>query len=441
MEDTLTYYGGGALKAVDDSGTVIGPMVTFYDGSHKDLVGDYFKKTTYLGARDGDGVDVLFHHGKPLAKGLESLSQHLFAPVKSTRDELQVWGKHVLDMADGYERMVFDLVKSGKLGWSTGAVPHQVIRESDGELKRWLVGETSYTPVPCEPYNRVLPMKSFDEEGLLKAIYDLSTIQMISDYKIEIKAAPVAPEVKAEEKPAVKVDDDPKETVATKSMKGIFEAELAEQSPTFWQLTDILRDVARDVASAAGTSDITGVVIDVNAKVTEAVMEFANRIIPVITGQINDFVEKDDENYFYLKSQPTGTVFNSLMDDSGNPRTGLRMQEHSETVLTAARELGANATATVKAATALAQRFDGKQDLDIKAGRVFSATNRERIKKHADEIAAAKDQLGTVASSLMDLYDKTDPMPKETPKSVESDDLNRLAAEWTNQQILYASTV
>jgi hypothetical protein len=223
--------------------------------------------------------------------------------------------------------------------------------------------------------------------------------------------------------------------------KGIFEEELAEQSPSFWQLSDILRDVARDIASAASTSDITGVVIDVNAKVTEAVMEYCNRVIPIITAQINDFVEKDDESYFYLKSYPSGTVFDSLIDVKGNPRTGLRMQEHSETVLTAAKELGSNATSTAKAAAALALRLEGKNDVDVKAGRVFSANNRERIKQHADAVFAAKDQMHTVGTGLMDLYDKTDPNPKEKPKSIEPDQINQLVAQWAQHNILHLDTV
>lgn len=223
--------------------------------------------------------------------------------------------------------------------------------------------------------------------------------------------------------------------------KGIFEEELAEQSPSFWQLTDILREVARDIASAASTSDITGVVIDVSAKVTEATMEYCQRLIPLITAQINDFVDKDDESYFYLKSYPTGTIFDSLMDVKGNPRTGLRMQEHSETVLTAAKELGSNATSTAKAAAALALRLEGKNDVDVKAGRVFSANNRERIKQHADAVFAAKDQMHAVGTGLMDLYDKTDPSPKEKPKSVGADEINQLVAQWAQHNILHLDTV
>lgn len=221
--------------------------------------------------------------------------------------------------------------------------------------------------------------------------------------------------------------------------KGLVADKLAERQTGYYELGCALREVAEEIAKAGSVSDITGVTVDVSALVAAAVAEYAALLIPNMVQQINDFIDGDDE-YFYLKSYPTGTIFDTLIDSEGNPRTGLRMQEHSETVLTAAKELGANATTTVKAAAALALRFEGKQDVDVKAGRVFSATNRERIKKHHDEIIAAKDQLDAVATGLMDLYDKTDPTKPES-KSIEPDAINQLVAEWSQHNILHLDTV
>jgi hypothetical protein len=161
---------GDAVKALDDNGKVGGYLVRFSDdGKRKDLAGEYFTSQTYLGARDGDGVDVLFHHGQPLPIKLDGLSatakeelatfqRHIFAPVRTQRTGLGIWAETVLKLADEYERAVFGLVKGGKLGWSSGALGHQVMKSSDGQIIRWIIGEASMTPTPAEPLNRALAL-------------------------------------------------------------------------------------------------------------------------------------------------------------------------------------------------------------------------------------------------------------------------------------------
>lgn len=180
--DALIYF-GGQIKALDDSGRVGGMLVRFSDdGKQRDLSGEYFTSQTYLGARDGDGVDVLFHHGQPLPvklnglsaatkEEIESFRRHIFAPVRTARTALGIWAETVLRLADEYERQVFGLAKADKLGWSSGALAHQVMKSSDGQIIRWIIGEASITPTPCEPLNRATPVKSLESMKFVPLIY------------------------------------------------------------------------------------------------------------------------------------------------------------------------------------------------------------------------------------------------------------------------------
>jgi len=66
-------------------------------------------------------------------------------------------------MADSYQKMIQELAKSGKLGYSSGATGHMVERKkmADGryEITRWPIGEASLTPTPAEPMNMVKSLK------------------------------------------------------------------------------------------------------------------------------------------------------------------------------------------------------------------------------------------------------------------------------------------
>jgi hypothetical protein len=415
MEDSFIYF-GGALKTVDgEEGAVIGPMVTFYDGTHKDFVGDYFTKSTYLGARGGDGVDVLFHHGIPITKGIEHLASHIFAPVKAIKDDLQVWGKHVLDLADGYERKVHDLVKKGKLGWSTGALQHQVVREKDGELKRWIVGENSYTPVPCEPCNRIVAVKSLISDDFLKTVYDLESIQLIGDYSFES-------EVKSSSEPLVEQpigSESGKEPAVINlpvTIKGLLADKLREQRYSAWELWSCFNRLVEEIAQAAASEDITGTSVNVQAKVTSAANELAELLIPIGTNQINGHLESGTSDRFYLKSNPI--VFNALM--TGEPHAG-RFGDRLDMVLGAVERV-AN---------------DAKEIHELrkstKAGAKMSKARMERLRQ--------------ITKLLQDLEaELADAKPDEVQvvaKSVSADEIRGLLAEieYTDMMLTTAGIV
>jgi HK97 family phage major capsid protein len=152
---------GGAIKAVGSAGRVGGYLVRFRDQpgnqadnqsvNQKDLVGEYFSAKTFFGKEDGNGAYCLFHHSIPLRAGLEGLADRFFQPIKTQRDDLGIWAETVLDLADAYERMVYELVQAGKLSWSSGSVPHMVRKADDGHILQWPIVEGSLTPTPAMP--------------------------------------------------------------------------------------------------------------------------------------------------------------------------------------------------------------------------------------------------------------------------------------------------
>jgi hypothetical protein len=88
-----------------------------------------------------------------------------------TMDDKGLWYESQVEMADQYQKMIQELAKSGKLGYSSGATGHMVERKkmSDGryEITRWPIGEASLTPTPAEPMNMVKSLKDMygDMEG------------------------------------------------------------------------------------------------------------------------------------------------------------------------------------------------------------------------------------------------------------------------------------
>ena len=177
MNDETVIFAGDTIKSLGD-GRVGGYLVRFSDASHKDLSGEYFTAKTYYGAREGDGADCLFHHSLPI-KGVNSeFTDHIFAPIKTRKDNIGIFAETVLNMSDAYERKVAELVDAGKLGWSSGSAGHACRKAADGEITRWIISEGSLTPTPCESHNvgGVRPLKSVDlSDADALAIKDVMT--------------------------------------------------------------------------------------------------------------------------------------------------------------------------------------------------------------------------------------------------------------------------
>ena len=154
---TLVNF-GSAIKA-DDNGRVRGYLVRF---GGADLEGDYFTKKTDFGRPMSPGVRVpmnlYYHHGQDKTIGKSRIGLGFI-----TMDDKGLWYESQVEMADQYQKMIQELAKSGKLGYSSGATGHMVERKkmSDGryEITRWPIGEASLTPTPAEPMNMVKSLK------------------------------------------------------------------------------------------------------------------------------------------------------------------------------------------------------------------------------------------------------------------------------------------
>lgn len=149
---------GDAIKA-DDSGRVRGYLVRF---GGADLEGDYFTPQTDFGRpmKSGDRVpmNLYYHHGQDKTIGKKSIGSGYI-----TMDDKGLWYEAQIQMSDEYQKMIADLAKSGRLGYSSGATGHMVERRksTDGryEITRWPIGEASLTPTPAEPMNMVKSLK------------------------------------------------------------------------------------------------------------------------------------------------------------------------------------------------------------------------------------------------------------------------------------------
>jgi hypothetical protein len=164
VDDTLVIDSGEPIKSIEikeGKATVGGYAIRFSGPEQKDLAGEYFTKSTYLGSHHGDGADVLFNHGFAPTKAFDKICERIFASAKATLDEVGLFVQHTLDLADEYEAAIAKLVASGKLKWSSGTASHLAKKADTGEIIRWPIAEFSYTPTPAEPrLPAISPLKS-----------------------------------------------------------------------------------------------------------------------------------------------------------------------------------------------------------------------------------------------------------------------------------------
>lgn len=171
--DTLTIEGSEPLKALgEENGVVrVGAYgVRFAGPDEKDLTGDYFTKSTDFGPNLGNGAATLFNHGQPLDKTVKALcdvARMTFGAIKVTRDDVGLFIEASLNTANAYEKAIADLCAKGKLKWSTGTASHLMRKNADGEITRWHIAESSYTPKPAEfRLPAIQPLKSLQAPDL-----------------------------------------------------------------------------------------------------------------------------------------------------------------------------------------------------------------------------------------------------------------------------------
>ena len=163
---SVKVFQGSELKAVG-KGMVQGYLVRFGNPQDTDLERDYFTKATDFGMEFSDGsshkLGLYYNHGMDPVVKTKKIG---YGTIKMTDNGL--WYEAQLDMADEYAKMIYELAKKGKLGFSSGAASHMVDREPMGksyEIKRWNLAEASLTPQPAESRNMASIKRYYDESG------------------------------------------------------------------------------------------------------------------------------------------------------------------------------------------------------------------------------------------------------------------------------------
>lgn len=374
--EVLIAFGGEikALEEKDGKGGFEGFLVRYSDSENPDLVGDFFTKSTELYVEDGTVIPVLYDHGLNA-----TLKGRKIGRAKTEYKDAGLFIKGELDLRDDFEKAVYDeLVKKGKAGLSSGAASHMVKRKKSDkkgvhEILSWGLAEASITPAHTELENTVEATTT-----TLKSYIEMREDPMEGE---EYKCLCQDKENKAKEE-----DEPEEEPIATRSMKGAFESKLSEITPDTWQLRNTLGDVCKDIAAAKATEDISGGSVDVEQKVTEAVTEYAARLIPVIVKQISDYLDSEDygKQQFYLRSYAdhVGGI-NSVLSIKSSLVTDLKLDEHSAKVVSAVEEFATISASLSDVVKAWEKRCKDKVEFragdSTKSGRVISAATFEKL--------------------------------------------------------------
>src|SRR6266542_1542580 len=123
MNDEMLILPGGIVKATDDEGRFGGYAVRFTGPMDVDLQGDFFTPSTELDLEDRQSLPLYFSHGKDPV-----LQDRKLGKVSFKTDDVGVWVSGQLDQHDRWLKKIFELIKEGVMGYSTGAIGHLVRR-------------------------------------------------------------------------------------------------------------------------------------------------------------------------------------------------------------------------------------------------------------------------------------------------------------------------
>lgn len=437
-EDILIYL-GDTVKVLDDKGRVGGYLVRFSDGKKKDLMGEWFTSKTYLGPKDGDGAEALFEHGFPvmpkdtkglnadILKTLEKYADRTFQPLKTKRDAIGIFAETVLDIEDDYEKFILSRVKAGKIGWSSGAAGHRVVKNADGEITRWPIAEGSLTPRPAEPLNKAMTLKHYlkslaeedqpeteikpsylskllnqrvddltdkgrPRQAIIKqlareSLLDISVVESILSNETRAKGVHLKAFARVLGVTLELLQE--ADRGSAKTIKDIFEEALTEQTPSRWQLDSVYSGIISKLVAAAAASKLTGVDFDLEGKIEEAADGYLERLKDLTITQAQAYMESDCDEPFYLRAMTDPGVQDFVVAKH------LDLEDHNALVVSAVRSI--------------ATRYRVNHEGRVKAGRVLSEKNRQRMKDMMDLVTAAM-------VDCQKLLDETQPMASDSEK-------------------------
>lgn len=170
-------------------------------------------------------------------------------------------------------------------------------------------------------------------------------------------------------------------TAIKSDVKGMLAEEMAQTTPSIWEVESAFHRVVRKLAETAKNASVTNVPIDWQAKVAELVGEYGPQLQPIVVNQIQEFLDGTDDE-FYLKEMPGSESFESF-ESAG--------------------------TALEK----FAQKMRSNHEIRVKEGRILSSSNRAKVQ-------AARDASAALIADLDDLLAISEPKPKEKEIDVDA---------------------
>lgn len=148
MTDMTVKFAKGSDDIIEGYGVPFGPDL---DGqqfnAETDRCPDWFPN---------GGRPILVDHGFDPTIKFHSVGSELTTEATEEGD----WVRAQLDKSSKYYARVSELVRQGKMGWSSAAPDHKVKIAKDGTIERWPVIEYSLTTTPAKPNNVAFAMKS-----------------------------------------------------------------------------------------------------------------------------------------------------------------------------------------------------------------------------------------------------------------------------------------
>jgi HK97 family phage prohead protease len=164
--------------------------------------------------------------------------------------------------------------------------------------------------------------------------------------------------------------------------KGMLAEELAQTTPSTWEIESAFRRIIRKIAETAKNAPSIGEQsFDWRAKVAEAVSEYGPIMQPLIIAQIEEFLTSSDDE-FYLKEITASESFESF--DKAAPAALKKFIENMQR----------------------------NHEARVKEGRVLSTSNRATVQK-------CKDSLMALMGDLDALLAMSEPKPKPKEKEID----------------------
>lgn len=227
-----------------------------------------------------------------------------------------------------------------------------------------------------------------------------------------------------------------KEQATALSIKGAFEAAIAEQEGSLDYLCAILQNVLRDIDMAEDLAEDMGQVYDTEGAAREALTEFSNRVLMSV-------VADDDVRLF-------GEDVDALSEDQDEEEdqdeimqrayAGLPQNRTSQKrSLVDGLSFGGSLRAVADAAMRITERAEKRYQMRVKEGRMFSSANISEL----DDVRTQLDQLTGRIAKLLEAASTQKPKEtgtgtgKEADKEKEKEKSADIAAEINQLMIAF----